>query len=125
MTCLAAVRSIDFSAAAAVLLACWLPSRMACASREGMAACAGGPTCPSCSAATMRVDGSSSWSIAINVGTARAPVESQYQSARRAMNRTRPSRCNLISRGVRTVGDEALLIMWKTHIVKCTVSRSA
>jgi hypothetical protein len=75
--------------------------------------------------ATMRVDGSSSWSISIHVGTARAPVESQYHRPSRPRKRTSPSRCSVISRGVRTVGDEALPVMRTANIVKCKVPRSA
>jgi hypothetical protein len=42
----------------------------------------------------MRVEGSSSVSISINVGTFRAPVEPQYEIANDAMKRTKPPRCH-------------------------------
>jgi hypothetical protein len=44
----------------------------------------------------MRVEGSSSVSISINVGTFRAPVEPQYEIASDAMKTTRLLRCSLI-----------------------------
>ena len=62
----------------------------------------------------MRVEGSSSFSISINVGTARAPVENQYQSASEAVEtgRARPGVAP-ISRELKMVGDGGRSVMRK------------